>query len=153
MTLKGINVILGIIVAFLAIPDFYLISMSNRTLPRTNVIIDGRIFHAEVAETPQDWERGLSNRASLPQNSAMLFVFGRPAYHAAWMKDMRFPLDILLILKHRIVALYENVPVPIPNQSLPLYGTHVQSDMALEINAGLSQEYAFRKGDIVQTNF
>lgn len=153
MTLKGINLILGIIVAFLAIPDLYLISMANIILPRTDVIIDGKTFHAEVAETPQDWERGLSNRASLSQNSAMLFVFGRPAYHAAWMKDMRFPLDILLILKHRIVALYENVPVPTPNQSLPLYGTHVQSDMALEINAGLSQEYAFRKGDIVQTNF
>ncbi len=153
MTLKGVSLILGIIVAFLVIPDFYLAGMSREPLPRTNVTIGGKTFHAEVAETPQDWEHGLSNRASLPQNSAMLFVFGRTTYHAAWMKDMRFSLDILLILKHRIVALYENVPVPTPNQSLPLYGAHVQSDMALEINAGLSQKYSFREGDIVQTNF
>ena len=152
MTLKGISIILGTIVIFLSITAFYWFTLPEGPLPRTDVVIDGRTFHAEVAKTPQDWERGLSNRASLPQNGAMLFVFDHPANHAAWMKDMRFPLDILLILNHRIVALYENVPVPRTNQSPPLYGTHVQSDMALEINAGLSQKYAFRKGDIVETN-
>ena len=152
MNLKHISAILGTISVLLIITAFCWFTMPEGPLPRKDVVIDGRTFHAEIAKTPQDWERGLANRASLPQNSAMLFVFDRPAYHAAWMKDMRFPLDILLILNHRIVALYENAPVPTPNQSPPLYGGNVQSDMALEINAGLSQKYSFRKGDLVQTN-
>jgi uncharacterized membrane protein (UPF0127 family) len=152
MSLKRISVVIGIVLSLFVITAFCWFSRPEGPLPRTDVVIDGRIFHAEVAKTPRDWEHGLSNRDSLPQNSAMLFVFDHPAYHAAWMKDMKFPLDILLILNHRIVALYENVPVSIPSKSLPLYGGDVQSDMALEINAGLSQKYSFRKGDIVQTN-
>lgn len=49
----------------------------------------------EIASTEIAREQGLSDRTSLPLGQGMLFIFERPDYWGIWMKDMRFPIDIL----------------------------------------------------------
>ncbi|MCI0619921.1 DUF192 domain-containing protein [Candidatus Wolfebacteria bacterium] len=49
----------------------------------------------EVADTSALRTQGLSGRASLASGTGMLFVFEREDTYGFWMKDMRFPIDII----------------------------------------------------------
>lgn len=51
----------------------------------------------EIADTPEQRERGLSGRASLPDDYGLLFAFEEDSTPSFWMKDMRFPIDIVWI--------------------------------------------------------
>ena len=57
----------------------------------------GGAIKAEIADTEASREQGLSGRASLPKDSGMLFVFPNAGVYGFWMKDMRFPLDMVWI--------------------------------------------------------
>jgi len=48
-----------------------------------------------LASTESERVRGLGGRRELGEREGMLFVFPRSGYHGMWMKDMRFPLDII----------------------------------------------------------
>ena len=74
-----------------------LLSTGQHTLPQTNVVIGGATVLAELAVTDQEKEEGLSGRAGLAPNTGMLFVFTPPKLIGFWMKDMRFPIDIIFI--------------------------------------------------------
>jgi len=58
---------------------------------------DGPTFEiqAELARTPEQQERGLMGRTSLPQGEGMLFIFPRSQILAFWMKDTLIPLEVL----------------------------------------------------------
>ena len=49
----------------------------------------------EVADTEPARELGLGGRDSLAPGHGMLFVFDAPGSWGIWMKDMRFPIDIV----------------------------------------------------------
>jgi uncharacterized membrane protein (UPF0127 family) len=82
----------------------------------------------------------------------MLFVFEQPDYYSFWMKDMKFPIDIIFINKNKIVDIFQDVPVPKNNNNLPTYTTGEKADKVLEINAGLSNTYKIKIGDNVLLN-
>lgn len=50
---------------------------------------------AYIADTEALRQKGLSGRAELSDDEAMLFIFDRPGRYGFWMKDMMFPLDII----------------------------------------------------------
>jgi uncharacterized membrane protein (UPF0127 family) len=72
-----------------------------------------RTFKIELARTPEEQQKGLSNRASLPEDHGMLFLFDKPAPYGFWMKEMRFPLDIIFIKNKTVVTVDENLPAPV----------------------------------------
>jgi uncharacterized membrane protein (UPF0127 family) len=51
-------------------------------------------FTFEIAASPVQHERGLSQRHSLPLQHGMLFVFQQPSRPGFWMKNTHFDLDI-----------------------------------------------------------
>ena len=57
--------------------------------------IGEKTLNIEVADTDDERMQGLSDRDSLPRGSGMLFIFEKPGVHGFWMKDMRFPIDIV----------------------------------------------------------
>ena len=64
----------------------------------------------EVADTTQARAKGLSGRSCIGQNEGMLFVFNQPGFYEFWMKDMKFPIDIIWIASdHRVVWLKSKV--------------------------------------------
>lgn len=71
-------------------------------------INDHKIF-IEIADTSEKRVQGLSNRDSLPADHGMLFVFGTYQKPAFWMKDMRFPIDIIWIKDDTIIGFEQNV--------------------------------------------
>lgn len=59
---------------------------------------------AEAARNPYARAQGLSDRACLPPDQAMLFVFDSPGLHCFWMKDMAFGIDIVWLNDARHVV-------------------------------------------------
>src|SRR4030067_3505854 len=75
-------------------------------------IIKNQRIDLLITKTQQDREIGLSKYKSIPNNQGMLFSFGKQGYYSFWMKDMKFPIDIIYISNDKIVTIYPNVMPP-----------------------------------------
>ncbi len=53
------------------------------------------VVQVEVANTPELRARGLSGREDLGNVKGLLMVFEEADYHGIWMKDMKFPIDVI----------------------------------------------------------
>ena len=68
------------------------------TIPLTIVTGDQvHKFNVEVARTPDEQERGLMFRTSLPADGGMIFPFPKPRIASFWMKNTVIPLDMLFV--------------------------------------------------------
>lgn len=121
--------------------------------PTKSVTIDGHTFLVTVASTEKDKEIGLSNISSLPKDQGMIFPFDHTDYYGFWMKNMKFPIDIIYIANKKIVTIFSNVEAPKnAAETLPIYKPSEPADTVLEINAGLSNTYHFSVGDSVSSS-
>jgi uncharacterized membrane protein (UPF0127 family) len=98
----------------------------------------------EISDTETLQEQGLSNRASLDKDSGMLFVFETPGPYSFWMKDMKFPIDMIFIdSNYKIVTIAKDAkPSSYPTTFTP------QSPVkyVLEVNSGFSDEHHLKEG-------
>lgn len=133
-----------------------IIVINSFTKPKqATVTIRNQSFIVEVADTDDKRTKGLSGRENLEENRGMLFVFEKPDLYSFWMKEMKFPIDILFIKNDKIITIHQNVPPPknnVPLYQLPLYKPKETANYVLEINTGLSQKYNFKEGDSVEMN-
>lgn len=140
-----------VFVVAVAAAGFYFFGSAPPAAKKAAVRIGNREFAAEVADTPLRRAKGLSGRAMLPENEGMLFVFEREGSHGFWMKDMRFPIDIVWIRGDRIVGFAEGV-APQPERSVFNLDIHYPPepvDKVLEVAAGAVGRCGFRVGDLV----
>jgi hypothetical protein len=80
----------------------------------------------------------------------MLFVYDSPRPVSIWMKDMRFPLDIIWIHAGRIVAIEKDAP-PLTSAGPERVYT-ATADLVLEVPAGFTDRQRIRVGDSVQAS-
>ncbi len=67
----------------------------------------------------------------------MLFVFDEPGKHGIWMKDMRFPLDIIWIDNNlRIVDIKKNIS---PDTFPEVFEPKSDATFVVEVNAGFAE--------------
>lgn len=112
---------------------------------------------AKIASTAEERKIGLANKDSIPVDEGMLFVFESKSKYSIWMKNMRFPIDIIWIDdlpsgEKKIVDMKESVP-PQPKLSdkyLTIYKPHEDAKYILEINAGLARSNDVQVGDTIQ---
>jgi uncharacterized membrane protein (UPF0127 family) len=99
----------------------------------------GRVFQAEVMANDQDRAMGLMYRPSLPADRALLFVFGEMGFHGIWMKNCRFPIDIVwLDEKRKVVHVAPGVP-PCLREPCPVYSSMRRAAYVVEMNAGAAR--------------
>lgn len=117
----------------------------------TSIDLNGHQIKVEIADTPAKQARGLSGRESLAENFGMLFIFFEPKVQRFWMKDMKFPIDIIWISQtadgDRVVGFVENAPVPVSENNLEIFSSPENVDKVLEINAGLVKKWGIKVGD------
>ena len=104
----------------------------------------------DVVDTPALRERGLSGRTALAADEGMLFLFDSPEIQSFWMKDMRFPIDIVWIRAGKIVGITPDVPVPASARELPQYHSPVPCDVVLELSAGAARRWGLQLGDAMR---
>lgn len=113
------------------------------------VTINEEKINITVANTPELREKGLSGRDSLPENEGMFFTFDTPGYYGFWMKDMKFPIDIIFMKDGRVVTIFQNVQPAANGQSLYIYKPEEPINQVLELNANKSEELNIQKGDTI----
>jgi uncharacterized membrane protein (UPF0127 family) len=117
----------------------------NSELSTTNMEFKGVSFVAEVASTPAEKVKGLSDRECLAEDRALLFPYNEPGDYCYWMKDMRFPIDMIwLDAQKRVVTIKSNVAPDSYPQSFCPEGL---SQYVVEFNAGTATERDLRVGD------
>lgn len=137
----------AIILLAAAIPMIFFDGKNN--MDRSGIIeVNGQKFKVELADSPEIKAKGLGGREKLCPDCGMVFLFDRPGKHAFWMKDMKFPLDIIWVKDERIVFLAKNVPADYKNIISPL----TEANMVLEISAGLVDKYGIHEGDMIVLN-
>jgi uncharacterized membrane protein (UPF0127 family) len=118
--------------------------------PKLTIKIEDITILAEIVDNAAERSRGLSGCNQLPENEGMLFVFSKTDYHRFWMKDMRFPLDIIWINEDkRIVGFERNVPPSFNEDNDVLYIPPVPSKYVLEVNAGFTDRNGISVGETV----
>ncbi|MGB3921718.1 MAG: DUF192 domain-containing protein [Minisyncoccia bacterium] len=136
----GLLIIFGSVVIFLKNPKI--------TEEEGSLVIGGTEVKVEIADTDLERSQGLSGREGLLPNHGMLFVFDAPGYHAFWMKDMKFPIDIIWInADSKVVWIEKNLsPETYPN----LFRPKEPAKYVLEVPAGFAEEHGVVIGSVVQ---
>lgn len=110
----------------------------------------GKVLQTEVMVSDQDRQMGLMFRPSLPLDHGMLFIFEQPDFHAIWMKNCKFPIDILwLDDQGKIVHVAEKVP-PCKAEPCPVYQPLQRAAYVVELNAGQARKEKAVVGSRVQ---
>lgn len=118
---------------------------------RAKVSIEGYELSAEIPVTGELMSKGLSVKNQLRENESMLFVFEEPLRHTFWMKDMKFPIDIIWIDSNgKIVHIEENL-MPCPLVLIcPSYAPNADSQYVLETIAGFAQRHNISLGTTIK---
>jgi uncharacterized protein len=131
-------------------------NLNNNHLSNTTsnfVKIKDLIIPVDLAITPDQQATGLSFRNSLNASQGMLFPFHTPGDYSFWMKDMRFPLDILWIDSgNNIVHIEKNLQPCVFILLCPSYSPHSVSKYVLEVNSNYTTKNNITVGDRVSFN-
>ena len=110
----------------------------------TSIIAPSGTIRATVARTDDDRSRGLSGRTSLATDAGMLFIFPIDGPYGFWMKDMRFPIDIVWIDQgYTVLGVAQEVsPETYPNLFFP----PAPIRYVLELNSGSAERFGIASG-------
>jgi len=103
-------------------------------------------FTIELAETPEQRERGLMYRSQLGDDAGMLFLFDEPRVATFWMRNTFIPLDIIFLAKGGLI-------LHIHKNAVPGSGKVISSPApvvaVLELKGGATSRLGIRRGDVV----
>ncbi|MBP9762667.1 DUF192 domain-containing protein [Patescibacteria group bacterium] len=112
-----------------------------------SVTIAGKPYRLEVVRTDAAREQGLSNRPALLPGTGMRFVFETPDRYTFWMKNMRFPIDIIFVQDGTIVNIANNLPYPKTSTETPASVRPPQAfTEAIELPAGDADKLGLKIG-------
>ena len=110
----------------------------------------GRQVQAELAVTAEQRARGLMFRDSLDPDRGMLFVFPQLDFHAFWMKNCRFPIDIIWLSPEKKIVHIERVVPSCKEDPCPSYGPMRKAKYVVELVANFSKDEKLQLGDTLQ---
>lgn len=146
--IKQILAAIGIFIV-LVIVGFVFSQLSGLGGKTAEVKIGNAVFKAEIADTPAARALGLSGREFLKPDAGMLFIFSEAETQKFWMKDMKFPIDIIWIRDNKVIGMVIGAE-PEAGPDYTIYDSPEPADMVLEINAGLSIKNGINVGDDVK---
>ena len=109
----------------------------------------GRVLQVEVMVKDEDRAMGLMFRPSLAPDKGMLFLFERPDFHGIWMKNCKFPIDILwLDADRKIVHVQEGAP-PCTKEPCAVYTPLRRAVYVVELGSGQARREKAALGEVV----
>ncbi len=83
--------------AFITITLLLIIMLIAGCSKINQVCVNEKCFKVEIADSSEERQIGLMNRERLGDDGGMWFVFDEEDKHSFWMKNVRFPIDIIWI--------------------------------------------------------
>lgn len=122
--------------------------LAAQTPIRTNLIeVGGISVRVVLAETQTQRVQGLSDKERIGEREGMLFIFPKQDYHGIWMKDMKFPIDVLWINDaYQIVHIVTDMD---PSSYPEVYSPKLKAKYVLELPAGFVQRYSISESSYV----
>lgn len=118
---------------------------------RTILSIGDIELQVDLATSSEDQSKGLSIKDNMSELNGMLFVFDTPKKHSFWMKDMKFPIDIIWIDEnHEIVHIEKELEPCLFLIPCPSFSPEHDSLYVLEVVANFTNKYNINKGDFVE---
>ncbi len=108
----------------------------------TTAMLNGRPIRLLVADTMLKRAIGLMYRNSIAPGTGMLFKFSASGSHGIWMRNMRFPIDVIWINKHRVVSVSPNLR----NNDSMIHYPKAPADTIIELAAGSAKKYKIKEG-------
>jgi uncharacterized membrane protein (UPF0127 family) len=109
--------------------------------------VNGKKIDLILAKSDNERMKGLSGRNSLGENQGMLFIFDKKDKYPFWMKEMKFPIDIIYLDDDTVVFIVENAPEPKGQaDALTIYRPDKNANRVLELNAGKAREFGIKEG-------
>lgn len=125
-------------------------NLSDSGYRQVNVTANNVTLVADIAATNEQRTKGLSVKDTLSEDEGMLFVFSTAREHSFWMKNMKFPIDIIWISEHHEVVHVEHSLDPCkPDSFCPTYKPDRNALYVLETVAGFAQKYNITENDYV----
>ena len=113
-------------------------------IPKSNNQVcfeDGYCVNVEVKRTPEERSVGLMFRENLAETQGMLFVFDVPERYTFWMKNVKFPIDIIFIdYNYNIVYIAEKAQ-PCYEEPCELYTSNAKALYVVETVSGFSEKH------------
>ena len=103
----------------------------------------------ELAQTQEEWSKGLRFRESLDADKGMLFIFGKEFMRTFWMKDAWIPVDMIFIGKDNKI---NDIKKADPCEQEPCERYSAKAKYVLEVNQGFSEQHNVNAGDEVKIN-
>ena len=115
--------------------------------PRGVVLLpSGHTLRVEIADTPEERERGYMFREKISDKEGMIFLMESLDFHSFWMKNCKVSLDIAWLDESwRVVHLETDVP-PCKEEPCAFYSPMQASLYVLEVRAGLASKNGLRPG-------
>ena len=111
----------------------------------SEITIKDASLNVEIARTAEAQARGLSGRESLKEDQGMLFDFETSDIYKFWMKDMKFPIDMIWFDEDRRVVYIQEDATP---ESYPeSFGPNENTKYVLEVVSGFTKKYNIQIGD------
>ena len=116
------------------------------------VTVGGVNLITSLSTTPDAQSKGLAIRDSLNENEGMLFIFETPQKYSFWMKDMKFPIDVIWINQDgKIVHIEKNLPPCVFLLPCPSYAPKDDSLYVLEVVSNFTNKFNINVGDPVDS--
>jgi uncharacterized membrane protein (UPF0127 family) len=116
----------------------------------TTVKIGDDHIKAEIAQSDQDKEQGLSGSSCIGVDQGMLFVFKESGKYDFWMKDMKFPIDIIWLNQSKQAVKVE--PGVSPETYPKTFVNERPAMYVLELRAARAQQLNIVEGSQLQFN-
>jgi uncharacterized membrane protein (UPF0127 family) len=102
-------------------------------------------INVDVADTPAKEALGLGGRESLKEGEGMWFVFSRADAYGFWMKDMKFPIDIIWLDENSKILTIASAVAP---ETFPkVFYPSGDALYVLEVPANFAEKSHFQIGD------
>lgn len=140
------KILAGIVLIAIVFLGWLAVSTAMKLWMPVTVQFDETSIAATVARSSQARERGLSGSESLAEGTGMLFVFEEEDEWGIWMKDMKYPIDIIWLNNEKEVVhiVHGAQPASYPKKKF------IPKSMAryvLEVPAGAAKKHSIDIGN------
>jgi hypothetical protein len=122
---------------------------SKNILPETplkTLHLESASVKISIAEDEDLQLKGLSGIEQLPSGYGLFFVFKEEGFHGIWMKDMKFPIDIIWMDKKlQVIDIKKDIS---PDTYPELFYPQTPALFVLEVEAGFSIKNNVKVGTI-----